>query len=138
MLRHEPDTPAERVAPAAGYTRVDQRVQRQAFRHPQPGHDRNTLIGKQFPASTTDHAPGDLAIELALGVTSDVGALITGVLPECVDAGYSTTLRLFRVGSRRLVCEREGSDNQYLVTVAGDINWLAEPVIGNSGVEPVG
>ena len=87
MLPDEAHAPGQRLAPAAGDARLDERVEDAAILEAEPGHDRDAEGGEQLLHATAAGAPGDLAAEEPLGVTGDAHAGVAGLAAEPRDAG---------------------------------------------------
>src|SRR3984957_8632932 len=136
VLGHQADTPGQRLASTAGHAGVDQRIERLAVVHAQPGHDRHPRRREQDPRAPTLRAPGHDAAERRLCLVCDADAGAAGLLAEAADA------RL--LGHPHLVLGRavgqlgrcEPADHLNFVTVDADGRALREPGAGHPPGEP--
>ncbi len=82
MLPDQAHAPGQGLAPAAGHPGVDQGVEGRSLVHAQPGHHRHAGRGERDVVRPASHRPGDLALELQLGLGRDAHALFAGVVAE--------------------------------------------------------
>src|SRR5215510_7906991 len=66
VIAHQPHAPCEGVAPTAGDTRVDERVEHAPFVHAQTGHHRHAEVGEELLHVAAPRAPRHLAAEARL------------------------------------------------------------------------
>ncbi len=138
MLSHEADAPGQRLAPTAGDTGLDQRVEHAAILDPEPGHDRNSEGGEELLDAATAGAPGDLATEEPLSVAGDLDAGVASVTPESGDprAASRGAGALGRIGGELWFVDL--ANDQDLVWIGADgRRSLVEPLRQAAG-EPAG
>ena len=80
----QPHAPGQRVRARPGDAGVDQGVQRQPLRLPQPGHHRRRDVGPQLLVLADPQAPRDLLPEPVLGLAGDLDPLLPGLGPEAL------------------------------------------------------
>jgi len=136
MLPHQAHAPGERVAPAAGYARVDQRVQDQPLRLPEPGHHRHGEGGEHHLLVVTDDPPGHLAAEPVLGLPGDLDPLLAGVLAEPAAAAFGGRRPLHVGYLLGRVRGWQNANDRDLLAIMLDLRRLGEPVTGHAAAEP--
>src|ERR1700733_6542427 len=87
VLGHQADAPRQRLAAAARDAGGDQRIERLAVVHAQPGHDRHARRGEQDARPPTFGTPRHGAAERRLGLVGDAHAGLAALLAETADAG---------------------------------------------------
>src|ERR1700722_8414516 len=127
VLGHQADTPGQRLAAPAGHAGVDQRIERLAVVHAEPGHDRHPRRREQDSRAPALRAPGHDAAERRLCLVGDTDAGAAGLLTEAADArllGYPHLVLPRTLGE---LGRRELPDHLNFVTVDADARALREP-----------
>src|SRR5207247_2398390 len=107
------------------------------LRHAQASHDRDAQGGEDLHLIAASRPPGDLALEVALGLARDLDALLARLLPEAVDAGCPGGRAPF---GRRVLGQldvRQAAYHQDLVAVRRDLRLTDEPRLGQAPGKPL-
>src|SRR5450631_1785908 len=134
----EAHAPGESLTAAARHAGVDECVENGPVTEAQPGHHRYTKGGEVLLDVTAPRPPRHFAAEEALGLRGDTDATVAGLVAEAGDPSRSRGRAGRLVGVGRQFRLRDRSHDEDLVTVAGDVRWPGEEVVGNAPRKPAG